>query len=122
MIQIENLSSNDITILKNSKPAEGPVLTLHMTRVFRMSNTIHNFIQEPERRCSSEHREYGYLIPPDHARQGHEIKGVLPIWYEVPEHQHMKCNKSPCSDCLLLHIEGQFDELISKLRNIYKVP
>ena len=62
------------------------------------------------------------MIPPDHAKQGHEIKGVIPIWYEVPEHQHMKCNKSPCSDCLLLHIEVQFDELITELRDIHKVP
>ena len=58
-------------------------------RVFRMSNSIHQLIQELERECATKHKEYGYLIPPNAVKQGHDIKGQVPIWIEIPEHQHM---------------------------------
>ena len=80
-----------------------------------MNNSIHHFIQELQRKCSLEHKEYGYLIPPNVVKQGNEIKGEIPIWYEIPKHQHMKCLKPNCKDCFLLSIEDQFDQVIQRL-------
>ena len=115
LAQIHNLEEETLSLMKQLKPEQGPVPTIPMWRVFRCSKAIQSLIQELQRECSSIHREFGYQVPPNDVKEGHEITGKLPVWIEAPEHQHMKCSKSNCKDCFLLCIEKTFQEVINGL-------
>ena len=91
LVLLQNLETEKIQSLKKYKPEQGSVPTLAMLRNFRSSNAIQDFIQELEIQCSKEHKEFGYMIPPEVVRKGHEIQGEVPIWIEAQKHQHMKC-------------------------------
>ena len=92
-----------------------------MTRTFRSTNTINQFIQELESECSSKHEEFDYLIPPHAIRQGYEIRGKVPLWLEAPKHRHMKCAKQKCENCFLLCIKDPLD-IVVKESNLGCVP
>jgi hypothetical protein len=113
--QLLDVDFDTLSTLKERKPDQGSVPTIPLWRVFRCSKAIHLFIQELQEECSNEHQEFGYQIPPHMSKEGHEIYGNLPIWIEIPEHQHMKCSKSKCNNCLLVCIEEEFQAILDEL-------
>ena len=117
LVLIQNLEDEKIESLKKSKPEQGPVHTLAMIRNFRSSNAIHHFLKELEIQCSKEHKEFGYMIPPDAVRQGHEIHGQTPTWIEARTHRHMKCQQPNCSNCFLVPIKEKFDKVVENVRS-----
>merc|ERR1719233_2807400 len=96
LVLLQNLETEKLQSLKKYKPEQGSVPTLAMLRNFRSSNAIQDFIQELEIQCSKEHKEFGYMIPPEVVRKGHEIQGEIPIWIKAKKHQHMKCQNPNC--------------------------
>merc|ERR1719186_1475578 len=70
LAQLQNLDTETVLSLKQMKPEQGPVPTIPMWRVFRSSNAIQQLLQELETECSNEHKEFGYLIPPNVVKKG----------------------------------------------------
>ena len=115
LAQLQNLHDTDIVALEKSKPKQGPVPTIAMWRAYRNTIAINHFLQEVKRECASLHQEFGYLIPSAEVKGGHETQGQIPVWFEAPIHQHIKCAKSECEGCFLLTIKEELDNLILQL-------
>ena len=114
--QLLDLDFTTLSLLKKNKPEQGVVPTVPLWRVFRCTKAIHLFLQELQEKCSNEHQEFGYPIPPHMSKEGHEITGKLPVWIKVPEYQHMKCAKSNCKKCFLLCIEERLQLILDQMQ------
>ena len=116
LAQLQGLNDVEILTLQQMKPEQGAVPTIAMHRAYRNTNAINNFLQVVKRECASLHQEYGYMFPTTEVKGGHETYGEIPVWFEAPRHQHIKCAKSECGECFLLSIKPELDQLIWQLK------